>query len=82
MKSNDMQMARMLIAVLGGIVAGILRIGGVGNGLICFALSNIIGSLILWQKGEVTEVFSSNMFTGLLSYILVWTLVYDVVHIF
>ena len=88
----QLQMNRILIATVSGIVSGILRVEGVAFGLLVFIACNLIGSAVmcLTMKGGVTnyfpngvrDVFLSQNFSGLMTYILVWTLVYDVVHIF
>ena len=87
-KKNEyyMQMTRILIAVLAGIVAGILRVEGIANGVLLFVLANLVGSLILvfLHRDDKTtcNFFVSNFFGGALSFILMWTLVYDVIHIY
>ena len=57
-----------------------------------FVVWNLTGSAILtvyvgkaaseYFPNGVRDIFSSQNFSGLLTYILVWTLVYDIVHIF
>lgn len=95
LKRNEyqMQMNRILLAVIGGVVSGILRVEGILNGLGMFLVWNVIGSATIAASlmgSEATDffpnglrdVFLSQNFAGLMTYILVWTVVYDVVHIF
>jgi hypothetical protein len=91
--SYYMQMNRVLIAVLVGVLCGILRVEGLIAGLSAFLIGNVVGSGIMlgslrgkpageyFQSGAF-EIFHSNLFSGLLPFILVWTVVYDVIHIF
>ena len=95
LKLNEyqIQMNRILLAVIIGTAAGILRVEGILHGLVMFVLCNLVGSGILTAyigPSHVTEyfpngsrdIFLGQNFSGLMTYILVWTLVYDVVHIF
>lgn len=94
-KQNEyqMQMNRIFLAVLAGVVAGILRVEGVQAGLLMFMVWNLIGSAVMsvsigvssaasYFPNGIRDILLSQIFSGLLTYILVWTLVYDVVHIF
>ena len=96
LKTNEyqLQMTRILIALIAGIVSGILRVEGIIHGMGMFALWNVIGSVtvILYMGGlsgalkyfpnGVGEIFLSQIFSGIMTFILVWTVVYDIVHIF
>jgi hypothetical protein len=95
-KTNEyqLQMARILIALIAGIVSGILRVEGILNGLGMYALWNVLGSatVIVYMGGVARaskhfpngarDVFLYHIFSGIMTFILVWTVVYDVVHIF
>ncbi len=90
----QLQMNRIFLALLAGIVSGILRVEGVLNGLGMFVIWNLIGSAIITiyiggiSKAEkyfpngVGDIFMSQIFSGIMTFILVWTVVYDIVHIF
>ena len=94
LKLNEyqIQMNRLLLAVIAGTVAGILRIEGVMYGVGVFSFWNILGSAIMavslgkssrdYFPNGARDVFLSQNFSGLMTFILVWTLVYDIVHIF
>ena len=89
----QVQMNRILIAVISGVVAGIFRIEGILNGLVFLFFSNVLGSTIMclsmrtegvssYFPGGVKDVYLSQNMAGLMTYILVWTLAYDIIHIF
>jgi hypothetical protein len=93
MNEYQLQMNRIYLALIAGIVSGILRVEGIVNGLAMYVLWNLIGSSILavYMGGSsatkhfpngLVDIFTSQIFSGIMTYILVWTLVYDVVHIF
>jgi hypothetical protein len=96
LKANEyqVQINRILLAVIAGAVSGILRVEGILNGLIMYALWNIVGSLIMiFMAGGPSkarkcfpngtwDILLSQNFSGVMTFILIWTIVYDVVHIF
>ena len=90
----QLQMNRIFLALIAGVVSGILRVEGILLGMGMYVLWNLIGSgIILVYLGGfrnaknffpngAREVFLSNIFSGIMTFILVWTVVYDIVHIF
>ena len=95
LKQNEhqMQMNRICIALIAGVVSGILRVEGLQSGSLMFVLWNLIGSAIMiasvgfssarsYFPNGVMDILTSQLFSGLLTYILIWTFVYDIVHIF
>ena len=96
LKQNQyqVQMNRTLLSVIAGVVCGIIRVEGVFNGLLMYMLWQILGSTLMWRfaipsassslcfPNGTREIFQSQLFSGLMTFILVWTLVYDLVHIF
>lgn len=95
-KQNEyqMQMNRIFMALIAGVVSGILRVEGVASGLMMYILSNLVGSAIIcvnlggvtssksYFPNGVRDIMTGQIFSGFLTFILVWTLVYDIVHIF
>ena len=92
---HQIQMNRMLLSVISGVVCGIMRIEGVFNGVLMYCLWQLVGSVVmvkfsipsnsspsLYFPSGAREVFLSQNFSGIMTFILVWTLVYDLVHIF
>mmetsp|Transcript_9241 Transcript_9241/g.11189 ORF Transcript_9241/g.11189 Transcript_9241/m.11189 type:complete len:90 (+) Transcript_9241:3-272(+) len=82
---------RTFSAILGGILAGIFRVEGLQYGLLLFAIVQLFGSLLLYLRlgGNGKKYFISEkdvaigqLSTGLMGFVLMWTLVYDCVHIF
>ncbi|KAF4658152.1 hypothetical protein FOZ61_005819 [Perkinsus olseni] len=92
--ANNMRLlgsCRTFSAILGGILAGIFRVEGLQYGLVLFAVVQLLGSLLLYVRlgGDGKKYFISEkdvmvgqLFTGLMGFVLMWTLVYDCVHIF
>ena len=83
--------ARNLASVLAGVVAGILRVEGLISGGVCFAISMCLSSLLILAsiRGSKSrslffeqDFFFSEFFSGLLVFVLTWTLAYDFVHLF
>ena len=91
LNEHQVQMNRLLLSLIAGVVCGILRIEGVINGVGMYLLWQVIGSSIMvvamrdakkyFPHGN-RDVFLGQIFSGIMTFILVWTLVYDVVHIF
>lgn len=88
---HQMAMCRLLLGVLAGVVSGILRVEGIVNGLLMFLVANLVGSVVMcvqtrpvkaYFENGLRDVFTAQLFSGTMTYILVWTLVYDIVHIF
>eukprot|EP01119_Soliformovum_irregulare_P019177 TRINITY_DN601_c0_g1_i1.p1 TRINITY_DN601_c0_g1~~TRINITY_DN601_c0_g1_i1.p1 ORF type:complete len:121 (-),score=20.22 TRINITY_DN601_c0_g1_i1:74-406(-) len=78
------------ISILGGGVAGVLGLTGVYGFLAYFLTYGLIVVLFsLKMNHNTTKYFPSasglfwdGLWQGLLSYILFWTLMYDIVHIY
>ena len=89
-----MQMNRILLSVIAGTICGIIRIEGILNGVGMYVLCQFVGSILMsvfaCPNGGPSEYFQSGVrdiilgenFSGIMTFILVWTLVYDIVHIF
>eukprot|EP00931_Biecheleriopsis_adriatica_P086937 TRINITY_DN61484_c0_g1_i1.p2 TRINITY_DN61484_c0_g1~~TRINITY_DN61484_c0_g1_i1.p2 ORF type:complete len:127 (-),score=31.84 TRINITY_DN61484_c0_g1_i1:50-430(-) len=81
---------RILAGVMAGCIAGLLRIEGLSGALVFVTVTLIHSCMIAAKLGfEVTrhfpktrDVFVSSFSGGLMSFILFWTLSYDMVHIF
>lgn len=93
MNEYQLQMNRIFLAFIAGLVSGILRVEGILHGLGMYVLWNLIGSTILvlymgpshtkdFFPNGTRDVYLSQIFAGIMTFILVWTVVYDVVHIF
>jgi len=91
----QIQMNRMLLSVIAGIVCGIIRVEGVLSGVLMYCLWQLVGSVLMLKfaiasgscpshyfPSGTSEIFVSQNFSGIMTFILVWTLVYDLVHIF
>ena len=91
----QIQMNRMLLSVIAGIVCGIIRVEGVLGGVLMYCLWQLLGSVAMLKFGVPSgvpasacfpsgtfEIFQSQNFSGIMTFILVWTIVYDLVHIF
>eukprot|EP00244_Chara_vulgaris_P010988 TRINITY_DN5260_c0_g1_i1.p1 TRINITY_DN5260_c0_g1~~TRINITY_DN5260_c0_g1_i1.p1 ORF type:complete len:114 (+),score=15.37 TRINITY_DN5260_c0_g1_i1:89-430(+) len=82
--------SRMFLSIVGGCVTGILGLTGIG-GILCYFITMAIATLALFMKTgfSADKYFVSwyalgvdGIFSGLMSFFLFWTLVYDIVHIF
>mmetsp|Transcript_39416 Transcript_39416/g.91408 ORF Transcript_39416/g.91408 Transcript_39416/m.91408 type:complete len:131 (-) Transcript_39416:93-485(-) len=82
--------ARIFSGVMAGCVAGVLKCEGLA-GVFVFILVTLIHSVMMFAKMgfnvqrhflHAKDVFVSQFSHGLLSFILFWTLAYDMVHIF
>jgi len=86
----ELMKARGLAAVLAGVVAGILRIEGVVFGGVFFLTAMLASSaLVAWSArpagdffAEGGQVFSFGLSSGLMGFVLCWTIVYNLCHIF
>jgi hypothetical protein len=91
----QIQMNRMLLSVIAGLVCGIIRVEGVLSGVLMYCLWQLVGSVLMLKiaipsgscpshyfPSGTFEIFVSQNFSGIMTFILVWTLVYDLVHIF
>merc|ERR1711971_95441 len=82
--------ARVLSGVVAGCVAGLLNYGGL-SGVGIFLLVTVLHSAMMCANMasdakrhflKARDLFISQISGGLLSFILFWTIAYDVVHIF
>ncbi|EPT30765.1 hypothetical protein TGME49_239690 [Toxoplasma gondii ME49] len=81
---------RHLAAVVAGSVAGIFGLEGLA-GLFVFVLVTLLGGCLMLLEtrfdcklyfASTRDIFFAQFFTAALTFILVWTLVYNVVYIF
>lgn len=87
---SELMKARGLASVLAGVVAGILRVEGVFSGALFFVLIMLASSLVIkFRVKDVNEYFSdpSSLYTsglgsGLMGFVLSWTVVFNLCHIF
>lgn len=89
--THQIQMSRTLLAVIAGSFAGILHIEGLLNGIMVYLVWQLIGSAVLIQymkrpaeyfPNGSRDVITTGLFSGIMTFVLVWTLVYDIVFIF
>jgi len=82
--------SRICVSSLAGCAIGILGITGI-YGLLCYFLSYALLTVLLLMKMQFnTEIYFQStsqliwdgLFQGLLSYVLFWTLLYDIVHVY
>lgn len=88
---TQLGMIRTLLAVIAGVFAGILHIEGLLLGLTSYIGWQLVGSGIVWvhvgcvetyfPKGK-NDLLMNGFFSGMMTFVLVWTLVYDLVYIF
>eukprot|EP01130_Rhizamoeba_saxonica_P006482 TRINITY_DN2579_c0_g1_i1.p1 TRINITY_DN2579_c0_g1~~TRINITY_DN2579_c0_g1_i1.p1 ORF type:complete len:118 (-),score=12.76 TRINITY_DN2579_c0_g1_i1:38-391(-) len=86
----NLNACRMVTSLIGGIGAGILGLTGWTGFLFYFVLALIV-SLLVAAKGnfqlelyfvDTSAIFSHGLFYGVLTFIMFWTLSYDVVHVY
>eukprot|EP00403_Amphidinium_massartii_P039391 CAMPEP_0178442968 /NCGR_PEP_ID=MMETSP0689_2-20121128/38533_1 /TAXON_ID=160604 /ORGANISM="Amphidinium massartii, Strain CS-259" /LENGTH=132 /DNA_ID=CAMNT_0020066721 /DNA_START=27 /DNA_END=425 /DNA_ORIENTATION=+ len=82
--------ARVIAGIVAGCVAGLLKFEGLA-GLFVFVFITALHSCMLFVKmgfqvarhfPHMHDVFTNQFSHGLMSFILFWTLSYDIVHIF
>eukprot|EP00929_Paragymnodinium_shiwhaense_P122247 TRINITY_DN94877_c0_g1_i1.p2 TRINITY_DN94877_c0_g1~~TRINITY_DN94877_c0_g1_i1.p2 ORF type:complete len:127 (-),score=26.40 TRINITY_DN94877_c0_g1_i1:192-572(-) len=87
---KTMTHCRVFSGVMAGCIAGVLMFEGVA-GILIFVAVTALHSLMIWAKmgfngarhfPTTKDVFTSQFTAGLLSFILFWTLSFDMVHIF
>ncbi|CAH9104277.1 unnamed protein product [Cuscuta europaea] len=82
--------SRTFMAIIGGVIAGILGLTSLMGFIFYFLIMGIVSvGLIAKAKFSVFAYFDSwnriildGFLGGLLSFVLFWTLAYDIVHIF
>ena len=81
---------RTFVAIISGCAAGIMGITGL-YGFACFFISTLLLSVGLYLKvscepkpffKKPEDIWTEGIMQGLMSYILFWTLFYDIVHIY
>jgi len=79
------------VSTIAGCVAGILGVTGLWGFLFCFII-NILSSILLILKAKNKKIslfllsklnlLTEGLFQGIMSYVLFWTLLYGIVHVF
>eukprot|EP01122_Echinamoeba_exundans_P017600 TRINITY_DN9424_c0_g1_i1.p1 TRINITY_DN9424_c0_g1~~TRINITY_DN9424_c0_g1_i1.p1 ORF type:complete len:111 (-),score=14.82 TRINITY_DN9424_c0_g1_i1:20-352(-) len=91
--SRIVNSCRTIVSTFGGMTAGILGLYGFTGIFFYVILTIVLGAMILFlkssPKGQWTthfrhwsDVMTDGMFTGLFTFIMFWTLLYDIVHIY
>jgi ER membrane protein complex subunit 6 len=81
---------RVVVAMAAGSVAGALALQSL-YGVLCFVLANLLFSAVQWVllprnvrafADQTWGVFTDNAASGLLTFVLFWTMAFNLVHIF
>jgi hypothetical protein len=81
---------RVVVAMAAGSVAGALALQSL-HGVLCFVVANLLFSAVQWlllppkQRAFVDAVWgvvTDNAASGLLTFVLFWTMAFNLVHIF
>lgn len=81
---------RTFLSIIAGCVAGILGVTGL-KGFVCYLLMSLcvpfaIFARIGFQTGpffrKPSDLFTGGIMDGMLSYVLFWTFLFDIVHIY
>ena len=87
---NSLEQCRTSVSALSGCVAGILGLTSY-KGFLFYALSMLLLSLLIYvfirhehRKffTSLNHVFVNGFFNGLLTYVLFWTFLYGIVHVY
>ncbi|CRH02573.1 ER membrane protein complex subunit 6, putative [Plasmodium relictum] len=87
---NSLILSKQFYGIISGITVGILGIQGI-YGFLFFFLFTIIGTLMTYFHIKSnfnsfflkkSDVLYGDIFSGLISFILFWTLTYDILYIF
>ncbi|CAA9990936.1 ER membrane protein complex subunit 6, putative [Plasmodium knowlesi strain H] len=87
---NSLILSKQFYGIIGGITVGILGIQGT-YGFLFFSLFTVIGTLMTFSHirndfksyfMKPSDIFCRDFFSGLISFILFWTLSYDLIYIF
>lgn len=80
---------RTFLSIVLGSVVGVFGLTGLYGFLAYFLVSGILTSILLLKITSKTRFFDTwstpwteGIFQGLLTYILFWTILYDIVHIY
>mmetsp|Transcript_15970 Transcript_15970/g.40115 ORF Transcript_15970/g.40115 Transcript_15970/m.40115 type:complete len:116 (+) Transcript_15970:477-824(+) len=82
---------RIASAIVAGCVAGIMGMEGLSGFLLFFVSCLVTSCMLCVRTGSVTmvdffakpnQVWTQGLTEGLMSYILFWTMLFDLVHIF
>jgi hypothetical protein len=90
LNQTELMKARTLASVLAGVVAGTLRVEGVVIGGLFFIFAMLASSaLLIFALPRVSdyfatqqEIYTLGLGSGLMGYVLTWTVVYNLCHIF
>ena len=82
---------RVFVAIVSGCAAGIMGITGIIMGFACFFISTLLLSVGLYLKvscepkpffKKPEDIWFEGIMQAAMSYVLFWTLFYDIVHIY
>ena len=87
---GELLRAKSLAAVLAGTIAGILRVEGVLFGILFYYAAMLsCSALVVFTVPRISDffaesrgVFTAGINSGLMGFILCWTIAYNVCHIF
>eukprot|EP00930_Biecheleria_cincta_P070547 TRINITY_DN58186_c0_g1_i1.p1 TRINITY_DN58186_c0_g1~~TRINITY_DN58186_c0_g1_i1.p1 ORF type:complete len:134 (-),score=23.90 TRINITY_DN58186_c0_g1_i1:50-451(-) len=90
MNMRTMSNCRIFSGVMAGCIAGLLKIEGLAGVLVWIVVTLLHSVMIFTKMGfsctryfpKSRDVFVSQLMGGMMSFILFWTLAYDIVHIF
>ena len=87
---NSLEQCRTSVSVLSGCVAGIVGLTSY-NGFLFYAFSMLLLSIMIflfirneYRKffASLNHVFINGFFNGLLTYVLFWTFLYGMIHVY
>ncbi|CAG9472214.1 ER membrane protein complex subunit 6, putative [Plasmodium vivax] len=87
---NSLILSKQFYGIIGGITVGILGVQGT-YGFLLFSIFTVIGTLMTFSHIRTdfksffmkpSDVLCRDFFSGLISFILFWTLSYDLIYIF
>ena len=87
---NVVDYSRAFLAVISGSSAGILGLTGLQGFIFYFALSILMSILLVYKTGQNWDryflsrwtIWSSGILGELFTYVLVWTFMYGMIHVF
>ncbi len=90
MNLGQLMQARSLASVLAGVVAGVMGIEGILVGSLFFFLAMLASSAIVVISvpkleeyfQDPSSVYTSGIASGLMGYVLCWTISFNLCHIF
>ncbi|GAW83526.1 conserved Plasmodium protein, unknown function [Plasmodium gonderi] len=87
---HSLILSKQFHGIIGGITVGILGVQGI-YGFLLFSIFTMIGTLMTFSHIRAdyksffikkSDIFCRDFFSGLISFILFWTLSYDLIYIF